>query len=56
VYSYAKDYVFGDLHNANILKLPSGHTMLIDFDWSSKEGQAFYLMGLNMQIVWPDGS
>jgi serine/threonine protein kinase len=48
-------YVFGDLRDANVLKLPDGRAMLVDFDWSGKEGQVFYPMGLNAQIEWPAG-
>lgn len=53
---HAAGYVFGDIRDANILKLPNGHAMLVDFDWSGREGQVFYPMGLNMQIKWPPGS
>ena len=49
-------YVFGDLREANILKLPNGHALLVDLDWSGKEGEVFYPMGLNTEIGWPTGS
>jgi hypothetical protein len=52
---HSAGYVFGDLRDPNILKLPDGRAMLVDFDWSGKEGQAFYPMGLNMDIKWPPG-
>jgi hypothetical protein len=50
---HEQDYVFGDLRDANVLKLKNDHAMLVDFDWSGKEGQALYPMGLNTHITWP---
>ncbi|KAH8112800.1 hypothetical protein DFH11DRAFT_383815 [Phellopilus nigrolimitatus] len=53
--------VFGDLRRGNILiwKSEAGRprAMLIDFDWSGKEGVARYPYDRNdMEIIWPEGS
>lgn len=53
---HSSGYVFGDLRDANILKLADNRIMLVDFDWCGKEGEVFYPMGLNMEINWHPGS
>jgi serine/threonine protein kinase len=49
------NFVFGDLREPNILVTNDGHgLMLVDFDWSGKEGDAKYPadIALNSGILW----
>jgi len=52
---HAKDIVFGDLRDPNILYLASkAHAMLVDFDWCGKDGEDRYPATLNPSNVWPE--
>ena len=50
---HSKELVFGDLRRPNILQTKAG-AMLIDFDWTGKEGEVHYPRELNTSgITWP---
>ena len=51
---HAQGLVFGDLRLPNVLISKNG-PMLVDFDWSGKEGTAVYPASINMGIHWPEG-
>ena len=48
-------FVHGDLRELNILIDAEGGPLLIDFDWSGKEGEVYYPVRLNMEIEWAAG-
>ena len=60
---YAQSFVHGDLRPPNVLvgdadNIGSGGTVgvkFIDWDWAGRAGTAFYPLGLNQRVRWPDG-
>ena len=52
---HAKDIIFGDLRDPNILYLASEEcAMLVDFDWCGKDGEDRYSATLNPSNAWPE--
>ena len=52
---HAKNIVFGDLRDPNILCLASkACAMLVDFDWCGKDGEDRYPATLNSGIAWAE--
>ena len=50
-------FVHGDLREANILwDCINNRVVLIDFDWSGKEGEVLYPPFMNSYIHWPEGA
>ncbi|KZT07892.1 uncharacterized protein LAESUDRAFT_650178 [Laetiporus sulphureus 93-53] len=54
---HAENIVFGDLRLPNIMLLPSGRAMLVDFDWADADGKGRYSSMLNDSLVdhWAPG-
>ncbi|KAG8925003.1 hypothetical protein FRC00_004451 [Tulasnella sp. 408] len=60
---HGEDLVFGDLRRSNIIPLQrkgrDGRSergaMLVDFDWTGKDGVQRYPVGLNVGVEWPQG-
>ncbi|KAJ8516824.1 hypothetical protein ONZ45_g5902 [Pleurotus djamor] len=51
-----KDYVFGDLRDANVVVNDDRDVFLVDFDWCGKVGKAFYPHDLNTDgVTWATG-
>ena len=46
--------VFGDLREPNVM-IKGDRVLLVDFDWSGKEGETRYPLNLNTKIVWAQG-
>lgn len=55
---HSSDLVFGDLRTPNTLVPADGRSLalLIDFDWSGKEGSVRYPVGLVEAHQWPEGA
>ncbi|KAL0945302.1 hypothetical protein HGRIS_000808 [Hohenbuehelia grisea] len=55
-----KDLVHGDLRRPNIM-VPADHgaghrdVLIVDFDWSGRDGEAYYPLNLSKSIAWPTG-
>ncbi|CAG8559259.1 8268_t:CDS:2 [Funneliformis mosseae] len=52
---YKNNLIFVDLHDSNILVIRNSkgyHRILIDFDWVSRENVKFYLLLINLDIIW----
>ncbi|CAE7198180.1 unnamed protein product [Rhizoctonia solani] len=47
---HAHDFVFGDLREPNVMVLPTGKAMLVDFDWCGKGMGARYPFEMNMDL------
>lgn len=58
LHSSDKNLVFGDLRPPNTLVPADGRSpaLLIDFDWSGKEGSVRYPVGLVEAHQWPEGA
>ncbi|KAJ6501824.1 hypothetical protein DFH09DRAFT_850861, partial [Mycena vulgaris] len=52
---HAKQFVFGDLRQPNVLIDQDGSLLLIDFDWSGRVGTKHYPMRINKSLDWPIG-
>ncbi|GLE08873.1 hypothetical protein PINS_up020325 [Pythium insidiosum] len=53
----AAAFVHGDLRESNVMWDPvQTRVVLIDFDWSGKEGTATYPPFMNAEIEWPAGA
>ncbi|KAI0808283.1 hypothetical protein C8Q74DRAFT_1363684 [Fomes fomentarius] len=49
-------FVFGDLRLSNIMCVPDGRVMLVNFDWAGKAGEARYPVTLNDSLtIWAPG-
>ena len=46
--------VFGDLRGPNVM-IKEDRALLVDFDWSGKEGETRYPFDLNTKIDWAQG-
>lgn len=51
---HEKSLVFGDLRPPNVI-ISEGRLVLIDFDWSGKEGEVHYPLSLNESAGWHAG-
>lgn len=50
-----RDLVHGDFRPPNVLVSENKVIQIVDFDWAGVDGQVFYPLTLNDNLVWADG-